>query len=81
MLGESTLLRLETQLDVVPRLLSGATPEAIMARPASGEWSAHENLAHLARHHAVFLERLHRILAENAPELPSLPCGGGFSLG
>lgn len=69
MLSESTLLRLETQLEVMPVLLSGATPEAIMARTASGEWSAHENLAHLARHHAVFLERLHRILGESAPQL------------
>jgi hypothetical protein len=63
------MLRLETQLDVVPMLLNGATPEAIISRAASGEWSVHENLAHLARHHAVFLERLHRILAEDAPEL------------
>ena len=69
MLGEATILRLETQLDVVSMLLSDATPEAIMSRAASGEWSAHENLAHLARHHAVFLERLHRILAEDAPKL------------
>jgi hypothetical protein len=69
MLGKSTLLRLETQLDVVPMLLSAATPDAITARRASGEWSAHENLAHLARHHAVFLDRLNRILVENAPEL------------
>ena len=67
--GESTILRLETQLDVVSMLLSGATPEAMMSRAASGEWSVHENLAHLARHHAVFLERLHRILAEDAPRL------------
>jgi len=69
MLTQSTLLRLETQLDVIPLLLSGATPEAVMARPASGQWSAHENLAHLARHHDVFLERLHRILGESAPQL------------
>lgn len=69
MLSESTILRLETQLDVIFLLLSDATPEAVMFRAASGEWSVHENLAHLARHHAVFLERLHRILAENAPKL------------
>jgi uncharacterized damage-inducible protein DinB len=49
--------------------LTGATPEAVLARPASGQWSAHENLAHLARHHAVFLERLRRILGESAPPL------------
>ena len=69
MLGQSTFLRLETQLDVVPMLLRGATPETLKFRPASGAWSVHENLAHLARHHALMLERLHRILAENAPAL------------
>lgn len=69
MLTQSTLLRLETQAESIPVLLSGATSEAIMARPVSGQWSAHENLAHLARHHEVFLERLHRILAESAPQL------------
>src|SRR5258708_14201621 len=69
MLNQSTLLRMETQLEVIPLLLSRATAEAIMSRPASGQWSASENLAHLARHHEVFLERLHRILAESAPQL------------
>jgi uncharacterized damage-inducible protein DinB len=68
MLSQSTLLRLERQLEVIPFLLAGASPEAIMARPTSGQWSAHENLAHLARHHAVFLERLRRILDESAPQ-------------
>jgi len=63
------LPRLETQLEVIPLLLSGATSEAVMTRPASGQWSVHENLAHLARHHDVFLERLHRILGENSPQL------------
>jgi DinB family protein len=69
MLSPSTILRLETQPDVIPSLLSGATPAAIMARPASGQWSAHENLAHLARHQTVFLGRLRRILGERAPQL------------
>ena len=69
MLPASTLLRLERQLEVVPLLLGAASAEAMMARSASGEWSPHENLAHLARHHAIFLERLQRIIAEDAPEL------------
>ena len=69
MLTKSTLLRLETQLEAIPLLLSGATSEAISARPSSGQWSAHENLAHLARHHRVFLDRLHLILTESAPRL------------
>ena len=69
MLTQSTLVRLETQMEVISLLLRGATSEAIMARPVSAQWSAHENLAHLARHHEVFLERLHRILNESAPQL------------
>jgi len=69
MLSPSTLLRLETQPEVISSLLSDATPEAIMARPASGQWSAHEHLAHLARHQMVFLGRLRRILGESAPHL------------
>ena len=69
MLSPSTLLRLETQPAVIPLLLHGATSEAITAHPASGQWSAHENLAHLARHQTVFLGRLRRILGESAPQL------------
>ena len=69
MLTRSTLLRLETQLEAVPLLLSGATSEAILLRPPSDQWSAHENLAHLARHHRIFLDRLQRILTESAPQL------------
>src|SRR5215475_8154686 len=69
MLSKSTLLRLETQLDVIHMLLRGAPNEIVMARTSRGEWSPHENLAHLARHHSIFLERLHRIMAEDAPEL------------
>jgi hypothetical protein len=69
MLSKSTLLRLETQIEILPMLVSGATPEALRSRTVSGKWSAHENLAHLARHHAVLLERLTLILSENAPKL------------
>jgi hypothetical protein len=34
------------------------------------KWSAHEQLAHLARYHQIFLQRIERILAEQAPEFP-----------
>jgi len=69
MLNESTLRRVAMQLDVLPMLLAGARPEQIDARPSPEKWSARENLAHLARHHAVFLERIARILAEETPGL------------
>jgi uncharacterized damage-inducible protein DinB len=69
MFSQSTRIRLETQHDVVPLLFAEATPEAVVARPASDQWSAHEHLAHLARHHAVFLDRLGHILRDNGPQL------------
>src|SRR5262249_5924159 len=69
MLNANTLRRLETQHEAIPLLLAGAAPEAVDSRPASGKWSARENLAHVARHHAVFRARLHRILEEDEPGL------------
>ena len=63
----STLLRLETQLDALDSILNGATPEALARRPPSGAWSAHEHIAHLARHHAIFLDRLRQVAAEESP--------------
>ena len=65
----SLLERLETQLDALGLVLAQATPAALDARPRPEEWSAREHLAHLARHHAVFLERFRRLAAENRPAL------------
>jgi len=65
----SLVARLATQLDALGFVLARATPTALEARPRPEEWSARENLAHLARHHAVFLERLRRLLAEDHPPL------------
>jgi uncharacterized damage-inducible protein DinB len=67
MIRQTTIVRLETQLDALETILAGATPEMLMKRPLSGAWSAHEHLAHLARHHDIFLDRLNRVLAENTP--------------
>jgi hypothetical protein len=66
-LPETTAVRLATQLDALPAVLGDAGPEALTRRPPSGDWSAHENLAHLARHHEVMLDRLRRILTEDVP--------------
>ncbi len=68
-LPAASLRRLETQLQALPIVLGGATPDEIARRPPSGKWSARENLAHLVRHHEVFLERLDRILREDAPRI------------
>jgi len=60
---------LEAQFEALDVVLKDATPALIDRRPASGDWSARENLTHLARHATVFLERLDRILREDAPKL------------
>lgn len=65
----SLLARLEGQLEALSLVLARATPAALDARPRPEEWSARENLAHLARHHAIFLERLRRLLTEDRPAL------------
>ena len=65
----SLLGRLETQLEALDPILGRATPAMLDARPRSDEWSARENLAHLARHQAVFLDRLRRLLTEDRPAL------------
>jgi uncharacterized damage-inducible protein DinB len=66
--SESQLVRLKTQLASVEVLFAGASPAQIDRRPASGKWSARENLAHIGRYHEVFLERLGRILGETSPQ-------------
>jgi hypothetical protein len=65
----SQLSRLQNQLDSLPEVLGLATPEELSRWPASGKWSAHENLAHLLRHHQIMMERIRRILSEDAPQL------------
>lgn len=68
-LNESLRARLRGQLDGLPLVLGGASSETLKQRPPSGKWSAHENLAHLARYHDVFRDRLQRILDEDRPQL------------
>jgi uncharacterized damage-inducible protein DinB len=62
--------RLATQLVALDLILKGATEDAMNRRPEQGKWSAHENLAHLARYQEIFLQRLERMLREDAPQLP-----------
>jgi hypothetical protein len=78
----SRLQRCETQLhDFLAEALRGVSPDALSRRAIPEKWSAIENLAHLARYHQVFLERVEQILtgptpsfrgyrAENDPEWP-----------
>ena len=69
MLSQSTRSRLATQIECLQVILGGRDAAAINRRPASGKWSAHENLTHLARMHEITLERIRRILSEGRPQL------------
>ena len=67
--NSSRLQRCETQLqDFLAVTLSGVSIETLSRNVLPGKWSAHEQLAHLARYHQIFLQRIDRILAEQAPE-------------
>jgi uncharacterized damage-inducible protein DinB len=68
-LPEATFLRLKSQLDSLDAILAGASEDALLRRPADGSWSARDHLAHLARYHELFLERLDRILTEDGVQL------------
>jgi uncharacterized damage-inducible protein DinB len=69
--NSTRLQRCETQLqDFLAISLNGVSAETLSARPIPGKWSAHDQLAHLARYHEIFLQRIDRILAEQAPEFP-----------
>ena len=68
-LAEGLLARLRGQLEALPVVVGAASGERLRQRPASGAWSAHENLAHVARHHEVMLERIERMLREDGPAL------------
>lgn len=65
------LQRCETQLqDFLAVVLNGVFAEELAAKTVPGKWSAHEQLAHLARYHQIFLQRIERILTEQEPEFP-----------
>ena len=67
--NSSRIQRCETQLqDFLAVTLKGVSVETLSTNAVPGKWSAHEQLAHLARYHQIFLQRIERILAEQAPE-------------
>jgi len=69
--NSSRLQRCETQLqDFLAVVLSGVSADDLSAKLVPGKWSAHEQLAHLARYHQIFLQRIERILTERMPEFP-----------
>ena len=67
--NQSRLQRCETQLqDFLAVTLEDVPVDTLTQTVVPGKWSAHEQLAHLARYHQIFLQRIDRILTEHAPE-------------
>jgi hypothetical protein len=65
------LQRCETQLqDFLAEALRDISIDTLSVVKTPGKWSAHENLAHLARYHQIFLQRIDLMLAETAPVFP-----------
>jgi len=65
------LQRCETQLqDFLAVTLQGTPADALTRKANPDKWSAHENLAHLARYHQIFLQHIDLMLTQNAPEFP-----------
>ncbi|MBZ5509523.1 MAG: DinB family protein [Acidobacteriia bacterium] len=65
------LQRCETQLqDFLAVALKGVPVDDLSVKTVPGKWSAHEQLAHLARYHQIFLQRIERILTEQSPAFP-----------
>jgi uncharacterized damage-inducible protein DinB len=65
----TTRARLATQLEMLDTFLDGVDAGLAEIPPDDGGWSARENVAHLARHAHIFLERMDRILREDRPNL------------
>jgi uncharacterized damage-inducible protein DinB len=69
--NSSRLQRCETQLqDFLAVVLKDVPVDDLNVKAVPGKWSAHEQLAHLARYHQIFLQRIDRMLTEQAPEFP-----------
>ena len=67
--NSARLQRCETQLqDFLAEALKGVSVETLNVKSIPGKWSAHEQFAHLARYHQIFLQRIDRMLEEAAPE-------------
>ena len=70
MLDAALFTRLTHQLSSFRAWVADADPRDLEWTPPSGKWSARLNLAHVGRHHEVTLDRVTRVLREDAPVFP-----------
>lgn len=62
--------RLASQLDALESIVRDRD-DRVLSSQSDGKWSALENLAHVARHQQIFVERIKEILHFDAPALPA----------
>jgi len=67
MLTPSQQSRLQHQHESVIEISKGIAEEELRIRPATGKWSAFENIAHLAAYQPAFIARLKKIQKEDSP--------------
>ena len=71
----SIIEALDRAPSIVVPLVRQASPAIVKRRPPSGKWSIHEHACHLADVHALFVQRLDVMLAEDAPIIRSYDPG------
>jgi hypothetical protein len=66
---ESVIVTLENAPSIIIPLVREVPAEVLKRRPRPEKWSAHEHACHLAEVHALFSNRLERMLDEERPRL------------
>jgi uncharacterized damage-inducible protein DinB len=75
MITQSIIEALDRAPSIVVPLVHQASQEILRRRPPSGKWSIHEHACHLADVHALFVQRLDLMLAQDDPVIRSYDPG------
>ena len=60
-------LRLKTQHEAIPKIISTITSNRLLVKPQPNKWNIIDNLAHLTRYQEVFIDRINQILIQENP--------------
>ncbi len=70
-LTNNMLERLVQQYESISNITEDMENTDFQRRVFPGKWNVHEQIAHLASHQALFLQRINRILEEDRPSIPN----------
>jgi len=65
----SVRTRLATQLDSLTHILEWVPVDCLRRDRGDAKWTIHDNVAHLARHHQIMLDRITLIRSKDNPSL------------